>query len=372
MTIDNHQPTMALNEYFVLEGYFPNPPSDPGAVMPLATVRTLAWTHNEMPTASGQQLPIAQNTALFALIGTLYGGNGQTTFALPDLRGRVALGDGPSVSTGEVSGSETLYLTGAQLPPSSGGTSLLTSDAQPSLVITYYIRIQGDVPLTGSDASPDLPFLGSVTTFAGYFVPGSSADSPPYAECDGRLLAIADYANLYAVLGTAYGGDGVTNFALPDFRERAPVGASASHPRGQAFGADSSQITLANMPVNMGGNGDPISNYQPSQALTYLIAVEGMYLPDSVALPDSEAMAGEIVAFAGDYAPAGYRICDGSLLAVADFPTLFAALGTRYGGDGTTTFALPDLRGRSVAGTGQGPASQTTPWVMSSGARASS
>src|SRR5439155_18983562 len=69
----------------------------------------------------GQLLPIAQNTALFSLLGTTYGGNGQTTFALPDLRGRVAVGfgQGPGLSNidlGQVSGAETATLTQAQMP----------------------------------------------------------------------------------------------------------------------------------------------------------------------------------------------------------------------------------------------------------------
>jgi len=70
---------------------------------------------------AGQILPIAQNTALFSLLGTTFGGNGQTTFALPDLRGRVAVGagQGPGLSNvdlGQVGGTETVTLTQAQLP----------------------------------------------------------------------------------------------------------------------------------------------------------------------------------------------------------------------------------------------------------------
>jgi len=70
---------------------------------------------------SGQILPIAQNTALFSLLGTTFGGNGQTTFALPDLRGRCALssGQGPGLSSydlGQVSGSETETLTTNNMP----------------------------------------------------------------------------------------------------------------------------------------------------------------------------------------------------------------------------------------------------------------
>lgn len=55
---------------------------------------------------------------------------------------------------------------------------------------------------------------------------------------------------------------------------------------------------------------------------------------------------GEIQAFAGNFAPVGWKFCDGSLLPIADYDTLFQLIGTTYGGDGTTTFAVPDLRGR--------------------------
>jgi microcystin-dependent protein len=70
---------------------------------------------------NGQILPIAQNTALFSLLGTMYGGNGQTTFALPDLRGRVPIhqGQGPGLSNytmGQVAGTETVTLTVNEMP----------------------------------------------------------------------------------------------------------------------------------------------------------------------------------------------------------------------------------------------------------------
>jgi microcystin-dependent protein len=71
----------------------------------------------------GQIMSIAQNTALFSLLGTTYGGNGQTTFALPDLRGRVPIhvggGQGPGLSAyvlGEVGGAESVTLLMAQMP----------------------------------------------------------------------------------------------------------------------------------------------------------------------------------------------------------------------------------------------------------------
>ena len=70
---------------------------------------------------NGQILPIAQNTALFSLLGTTYGGNGQTTFALPDLRGRVPVhpGQGPGLSSyslGQSAGAESITLTAAEMP----------------------------------------------------------------------------------------------------------------------------------------------------------------------------------------------------------------------------------------------------------------
>lgn len=71
---------------------------------------------------NGQLMPIAQNQALFSLIGTIYGGNGTTTFALPDMRGRVLIsqGQGPSNSQnyliGETGGSEAVTLTQQQMP----------------------------------------------------------------------------------------------------------------------------------------------------------------------------------------------------------------------------------------------------------------
>jgi microcystin-dependent protein len=69
----------------------------------------------------GQLMSIAENTALFSLIGTVYGGDGQVTFALPDLRGRIAVGTGvgpglPNWDLGEVTGSETVTLISTQLP----------------------------------------------------------------------------------------------------------------------------------------------------------------------------------------------------------------------------------------------------------------
>lgn len=68
-----------------------------------------------------------------------------------------------------------------------------------------------------------------------------------------------------------------------------------------------------------------------------------------------EPYIGTIILFGFDFAPKGWAKCDGQLLPIAQNQALFSLLGTRYGGDGQTTFALPDLRSRVPLGAGQGP-----------------
>lgn len=68
----------------------------------------------------------------------------------------------------------------------------------------------------------------------------------------------------------------------------------------------------------------------------------------------SDPFMGEIRMFAGTYAPRGWALCNGQLLAISSNSALFSLLGTNYGGDGVTTFALPNLQSRSPVGTGTG------------------
>jgi microcystin-dependent protein len=69
----------------------------------------------------------------------------------------------------------------------------------------------------------------------------------------------------------------------------------------------------------------------------------------------SEPFIAEIKMFAGNFAPRGWAFCQGQILSIAQNTALFSLLGTMYGGDGRTTFGLPDLRGRVPVGQGQGP-----------------
>jgi microcystin-dependent protein len=68
-----------------------------------------------------------------------------------------------------------------------------------------------------------------------------------------------------------------------------------------------------------------------------------------------EPFIGQIMMFGGNFAPRGWALCHGQLLAISQNDALFSLLGTIYGGDGRNTFALPDLRGRCAVGMGQGP-----------------
>jgi microcystin-dependent protein len=94
------------------------------------------------------------------------------------------------------------------------------------------------------------PLLGEIKMFSGGFAPQG------WALCDGSLLPISgNYMALFAIVGTTYGGDGRTNFALPDFRGRGPVGSGQGQgpwpfQLGQMAGADSVQLTTAQLPAH--------------------------------------------------------------------------------------------------------------------------
>ncbi|MEZ4720443.1 MAG: tail fiber protein [Flavobacteriales bacterium] len=68
-----------------------------------------------------------------------------------------------------------------------------------------------------------------------------------------------------------------------------------------------------------------------------------------------EQFIGQIILFAGNFAPRGWAFCDGQLLSISQNQALFSIIGTAYGGDGRTTFGLPDLRGRTPVHAGSGP-----------------
>lgn len=172
------------------------------------------------------------------------------------------------------------------------------------------------------------PYIGEIRIFAGNFAPRD------WAICNGALLPIRQYTALFSLLGTTYGGDGITTFALPDLKGRAPMHAGAAtggsaHPLGEAGGLNLVTLTSANLPphthsvegsssasnvgtpgpdVRLGtapggrgqqgpavygppttttplapvsvaptGQNQPIDNMKPYQALNFIIALQGVF-----------------------------------------------------------------------------------------------
>jgi microcystin-dependent protein len=153
------------------------------------------------------------------------------------------------------------------------------------------------------------PFIGQIMLFAGNFAPRG------WALCNGQLLAIAQYSALFSILGTTYGGNGQTTFALPDLRGRAPIHFGqgpglSNYDLGQHGGAESVTLTPANLPphthglqfapdasgdpangiaaaatseklhagaTQVAGAGQPFDNRAPYTVMNYCIALEGIY-----------------------------------------------------------------------------------------------
>ena len=285
--------TQAMTQLVAVNGVYPAHDAGGNACFTLGMVQTFAGFSSVYGTsrAQGQTLPLNVNQALFSLFGANFGGDLPTSFGLPNLNGRVAIG-------------------GHQVGMSGQGT----------LAMTWLIA-------TGPSQVAPVP--GMIAMFGGNYAPDG------WALCDGSLLPISQHIPLFEAIGTAFGGDHVSNFALPDFSGgAAPIGA------GQGPGR---------APVALGQKvAGPIAGL----GVNYLIAVEGPSPPSSGdgAFPETGQFLGQVIAYAGAQPPAGWALCDGSLLQVGPSQMLFELIGTSYGGDGQSTFALPDLRGRMVTG----------------------
>ena len=366
------QPSLALQFIINANGHFPTRAGGAGAqvdegflgeVLPFAgTTAPNGWFF-----CDGQLLPLSQNEGLFSLLGANYGGDGISNFALPDLRGRAAVGaDGGALSVGEKVGPQSNTLSLSQVPQhaaalAKGGSTGVVGGSQPldllpSLALNYLICVNGSVPLQGSGGHGSVPFAGEIVLFAGNFAPDG------WAFCDGQTLQISQNSGLFAVLGPTYGGDGTTTFGLPDLRGRSPLGTGqgtglSNVALGQELGI--AALSVADLPIHnyplpptgaqttgSVGGGQPFTNIQPALGLNYIIT--------NLGANDTEPIVGDIRLFAGSFAPDGWSLCDGQSLSSAQFPALSTLLGTTYGSAGSTTFVLPDLRGRAALEAGQG------------------
>jgi microcystin-dependent protein len=151
------------------------------------------------------------------------------------------------------------------------------------------------------------------------------------------MLPLSQQIPLFEAIGTVFGGNGQTTFALPDLRGRTVVGA------GQGATA-----TIALGQVVEAGPDTPVA----CVGCNYIVNVGGQLAPNQGqgGFPNSASVLGEVVAFAGSSVPAGWLPADGREMLVAGNEALFEVVGTTFGGDGATSFALPDLRAQMVVG----------------------
>ena len=268
----------------------------------LGEIRMVAWDFvaDGWAACDGGTLSIADNQALFSLIGDTFGGDGVTTFAVPDLQGRIPICDGPGKGLtprriGESAGAEAVVATASEMPAhthpmvatqtpvessSPGGNLLATQDAidfyltavpdsqlagdstsgegqsqphdnlQPYLVVNFILALEGEYPTSQPSADAPMPFMGEIRLIAGATPPAGK-----WALCTGQLLSISQNTALYSLLGTRYGGDGRTTFALPDLGGRVAMDAGAGRgltPRfvGEADGQEAVPLTQLAMPVH--------------------------------------------------------------------------------------------------------------------------
>ena len=300
---------VTMQSAIAIDGAYPPRGVEGPAESWMAMVHALAFTFPPFgaPSCAGQLMPLAQYTPLFSLLGTMFGGDGKSTFALPDLRNRIASGGGMN---GDEQGSQLVFKALIAVTPPAGQA-------------TY-------------------PMLGTVALFGGNFAP------PGWALADGTLLPIVENVPLFEAIGTTFGGDGVSTFALPNL-----VSGETPDPFAPGSAPVGAGTPPGRPPVALGQKipPDPKTGVA-GLGLDYLICLNGIYPSQNGngGFPPSDAVLGEMVAYAGLSVPAGWAQCDGTLLSIDENQPLFSLIGTTYGGDGATTFALPDLRGRMMMG----------------------
>ena len=234
---------------------------------------------------NGERMTIGSNAALFVILGTKFGGNGTTYFNLPDLRGKVLLGQGNGYAIGNSGGEEMHALTVAEIAAHSHGVMASENKANATTPTNNFWPANGgyqktsDIQLspvaltqTGNNAGhPNMaPFLslnycilvviddddddfgenyvGMIQTSA------SSKISDSWAPCDGREFLISALPALFSIIGNKYGGDGNTTFKLPNLQGGAAVNWGQAAPGlstyqiGDTGGAASVTLTQGQLP----------------------------------------------------------------------------------------------------------------------------
>jgi microcystin-dependent protein len=143
------------------------------------------------------------------------------------------------------------------------------------------------------------PFIGEIVYFGGNFAPRS------YATCQGQIMSIAQNTALFSILGTTYGGNGQTTFALPNLQGRAPVGAGQSttgqtYSLGQAAGSESVTLNQSNLPAHTHA-----ATFTSSSTLSAATAKASLQTPAAGTFLARAVDTGNVGALPQIYAPTG-------------------------------------------------------------------
>ena len=346
---DNQQPSLALALVTPTFGSFPDGSASQAEGATLGFVYDFAgdFVPAGSLAANGQSLSFSSNPALATVFSGAFGGDFNNV-NLPNLVGKAIVGAGGRLNLGAAIGSPSVTLTPSQAPaPGEVVAAQPYSTLQPSLALTPLIAVNGSFPLPAGSSGTSA-FVGQIANYAGTVNSNGSRVPGGWMPADGRLLSIGSFSALFAVIGTTYGGNGTTSFALPNLVGRIAIGADAANPLGSTKGSNDVFVNRSELP---GPGQQPLSNDQPSLAVNYLIATTGI-TPSAnfISFNETVETVGQIVEFAGGNVPAGWAFANGQLLQISEFPDLFDIIGATYGGDGVSDFALPDLDGRTVVG----------------------
>jgi microcystin-dependent protein len=237
---------------------------------------------------NGIILPASQYPALAEVLGNTYGGDGQSTFGLPNFNGRTVMGTGEgagltSRSLSDMVGTTKEVLTAAQMPEHSHAVTgmskpspaALTSDPAGNVwahsTVNIYTKGTPDTKMAASATSefdggngphnnvqlctclsyiicyqqinPVIEYYrGEMRMFAGANLPNG------WHLCDGTVLDILEYEDLYKTFGAVFGGDGIDTFAIPDLCGRTPIGVSGEFPLGEPGGVEAVSLTTTETP----------------------------------------------------------------------------------------------------------------------------